>query len=71
MKTIQITIDELGNPSIDAKGFVGGECKKATKPIEDIFAGGSANTVEKPEMKQGNMMVGSQQQGQQMFVKRG
>lgn len=64
MKTISITIDPLGNPKIEASGFTGGACKLATKPLEDIFAGGASNTVNKPEMMQG-MMAPVQQQGTQ------
>jgi hypothetical protein len=34
-KRIEITFDNEGNPTIEAFGFTGGECKQATKPFED------------------------------------
>lgn len=34
-KRIEITFDTEGNPTIEAFGFTGGECKQATKPFED------------------------------------
>lgn len=34
-KRIEITFDNEGNPTIEAFGYQGGECKEATKPFED------------------------------------
>jgi hypothetical protein len=45
-KRIEITFDAEGNPSIEAFGYTGGECKLATKPFED-----AAGTVVERKMK--------------------
>jgi hypothetical protein len=50
MPNVKVSIDPLGNPTIEAIGFTGGACKAATKALEDAFAGGQMNVVEKPEM---------------------
>lgn len=51
VKTITVTIDKKGVPSIEAHGFQGGACKLATKPIEDALSNGKTDVVvEKPEM---------------------
>lgn len=34
-KRIEITFDTDGNPTIEAFGYTGGECKQATQPFED------------------------------------
>ena len=49
MKTITITIDKQGKPTIEANGFSGGDCFKFTKPIEDALGAGTV-IEEKPEM---------------------
>ena len=49
MKTIALTIAPNGNPKIDTQGFVGTSCQEATKGLEKLFGGGSANVVLKPE----------------------
>ncbi len=49
-RKVKFTIDPLGNPTIEAVGYMGGSCKAATSALEAKFAGGSVNTVEKPEM---------------------
>lgn len=49
-KIISITIDNLGNPTIETSGYVGGACKTATKNIEDALAGKGMKVTEKPEM---------------------
>ena len=55
-KRIIIKIDAVGNPSVEAEGFVGDSCQTATKPIEEALSGGAPNVVhEKPEMHQPNM----------------
>ena len=64
-KTIRVTIDPCGRPKIDAMGFTGASCSKATKPIEDALGAkpGEATMVAKPEMhqpetNQGGMTLG-------------
>lgn len=53
MKRIKIEIDPLGNPKIEAEGFVGNACEQATAPIEKALAGGEGFTKElKPEWYQ-------------------
>jgi hypothetical protein len=49
MKTITITIDKDGKPTIEAHGFSGGDCLKFTKPIEDAL-GTETIRQDKPEM---------------------
>jgi hypothetical protein len=51
-RTITVTIDPCGRPTIDAKGFTGQGCKKATKPIEDALgaSSGSSTVTNKPEI---------------------
>jgi hypothetical protein len=34
-KRIEITIDEHGNPTIEAFGYTGGECRLATEAFEE------------------------------------
>lgn len=38
-RKIKIKIDQLGNPTIEAEGFVGSSCERATAPIEQALAG--------------------------------
>jgi len=64
-KTIRVTIDPCGRPTIDAQGFQGQGCKKATKPIEDALGAtdDSSEVMEKPEINmpeenQGGMTLG-------------
>lgn len=53
MKTITITIDPCGRPTIDAQGFTGASCKDATKAIEKALSANneSVDRQEKPEIK--------------------
>lgn len=39
MKQVQITVSALGDVKIDAEGFVGTECSKATQHIEAALGG--------------------------------
>ncbi len=41
MKEIIITTDKDGNTTIEALGFSGNQCLKATKPYEDALGGGA------------------------------
>ena len=34
MKTIEITVDPEGRVTVETKGFVGGECRGASRPFE-------------------------------------
>ena len=53
MKQIKITISPMGNPKVEALGFVGASCDAATKPIEDMLAGkGGGHREMKPEYYQ-------------------
>lgn len=38
MKKINVTIDQLGNPKIEAEGFAGIGCEAATAPLERVLA---------------------------------
>lgn len=50
MKKINITISPMGNPTVEAVGFIGTSCDAATKPIEDALSGGKGgDTSYKPE----------------------
>ena len=48
-KKIIITIDKIGNPTIEAEGFVGESCKDATKGLIAAF-GGKTKIEDKPEI---------------------
>ena len=62
MKKIAITIDPMGNPKIEAQGFVGASCDAATKPIEDALSGGKGgDTSYKPEYHQADQSAEVQQ----------
>tara|TARA_R110002153_G_scaffold26421_5_gene82921 strand:+ start:3419 stop:3619 length:201 start_codon:yes stop_codon:yes gene_type:complete len=52
MKQIKITISPIGEPTIDAVGFTGGACKKATQPILTALADKDVEMEEtnKPEL---------------------
>lgn len=55
MKTVEITIDPLGNPKIEAIGFNGQGCTDATEAIEKALAGGNGKVTReyKPEWAAG------------------
>lgn len=38
-RKIKIKIDPLGNPTVEAEGFTGGECAEATRGIEQALGG--------------------------------
>jgi hypothetical protein len=47
---IAITIDPMGNPKVEAIGFVGTSCDAAAKPYEDALSGGKGGErTDKPE----------------------
>ncbi len=45
-KTIEVTIDKLGNPTITTKGFTGNECLAATQHIEKALSSEAGNNRE-------------------------
>ncbi len=45
MKKIVITFDEQGNSSIEAFGFAGTECLKATKSLEEALGKAGNRTM--------------------------
>jgi hypothetical protein len=47
-KTIEVTIDRNGNTKVEAKGYEGGECVKATKSVEEALGKMKKRTL-KPE----------------------
>lgn len=49
-RKIKVTIDPMGNPTVEAIGFNGVGCTDATKAIEQALSGTGSNTrVLKPE----------------------
>ena len=59
-KTIIIDIATDGSVKIDTKGFVGAECKEATRAIEKALGTTTAD-VKKPEFTQQAKVAGRQQ----------
>lgn len=53
-RKIKITIDPMGNPKVEAEGFVGTSCEAATAAIESALAGKAtgADRTYKPEYSQ-------------------
>lgn len=51
-KRIEITIDENGEIDIEAFGFTGGACVKATQPLRDALIGTPTESIKKPEFYQ-------------------
>lgn len=50
MKTITVTIPQMGAPKVEADGFDGEGCAEATKPIEQALSKGAVVDVTyKPE----------------------
>ena len=41
MKIIEITVDSKGQSRVETRGFTGGECREASKFIEQALADGS------------------------------
>lgn len=53
MRTIRVKIDQFGQPTISAEGYVGSACKLATAPLEQALgAGAQVKKDAKPEMFQ-------------------
>jgi len=51
-KRIEITIDEDGEVTVEAFGYKGGACVKATQPLVDALIGAPTESVKKPEFYQ-------------------
>lgn len=50
MQTITVDITPAGSVTIDAKGFTGGSCAKATEQLEVVLGGdGAKKKKKKPE----------------------
>lgn len=62
MKTIIIEIAEDGSLKLDAQGFKGADCEKATKALEDAI-GTTSGRKKKPEWYQTNAGNNSQHIG--------
>lgn len=54
MKSVKVTIDPYGKPTIDAQGFTGGLCSQVTDTLTQKL-GGNATVTEKPEMHEVSM----------------
>jgi hypothetical protein len=46
---IKVDISPAGNIKIEAEGFIGAGCAKATEQIELVLGGGTAKKTPKPE----------------------
>lgn len=55
MRGITVTIDKEGQVQVEAHGYTGGRCVKATAPLTGALIGGHpASDVKKPEFYQGD-----------------
>ena len=52
MKRIEIVIDEDGETTVEAFGYKGGTCVKATEPLTKTLIGTPTESVKKPEFYQ-------------------
>jgi hypothetical protein len=62
-RTIEITVSPIGEVSIDALGFKGSGCEKATQFLEEAL-GVTAKKVKKPEFQQTSVDHNQQKVGQ-------
>jgi hypothetical protein len=44
-KTIEITVDPRGQTKVETKGFTGGECREASRFVEQALGTRSAETL--------------------------
>ena len=51
-RRIEITIDNEGETKVEAFGYVGGACMKATEPLKKALIGTPSAEVKKPEFFQ-------------------
>ena len=63
MKTIEITFLPNGQSRVETKGFVGGECREASRFLEQAL-GQSTQEILKPEFHQSASSSTQLQQGQ-------
>ena len=45
MKTIEITVDPKGRSKVETKGFSGGECREASRFVEQALGSRQAETL--------------------------
>ena len=45
MKTIEITVDPRGQSKVETRGFAGGECREASRFVEQALGTRSAETL--------------------------
>ena len=45
MKIIKITVDPKGNSKVETRGFTGGECREASRFVEQALGTRSAETL--------------------------
>ena len=45
MKTIEITVDPKGQAKVETRGFAGGECREASRFVEQALGTRSAETL--------------------------
>jgi hypothetical protein len=45
LKTIEITVDPRGQAKVETKGFSGGECREASRFVEQALGTRSAETL--------------------------
>jgi Protein of unknown function (DUF2997) len=45
LKTIEITVDSKGQSKVETKGFSGGECREASRFVEQALGTRSAETL--------------------------
>jgi Protein of unknown function (DUF2997) len=45
VKTIEITVDPKGQTKVETKGFTGGECREASRFLEQALGTRSAETL--------------------------
>ena len=45
MKTIEITVDPKGQSKVETRGFTGGECREASRFLEQALGSRSAETL--------------------------
>ena len=45
MKTIEITVDPKGQSRVETKGFSGGECREASRFVEQALGNRTAETL--------------------------
>jgi hypothetical protein len=62
-RTIEVIVDTAGQIKIDAVGFQGADCEKATKFLEDAL-GQVADRQRKPEYQSRNRVSRKQRVGQ-------